>query len=152
MKALIHELSDVQTEHIGKNTKIWQYSVILQGARIGENCNICSHTFIENDVIIGSNVTIKCGVQIWDGISIGHNVFIGPNVTFTNDSHPRSKHFPDEFLKTVVRDNASIGANATILPGIVIGEGAMIGAGSVVVKDVKPNTTVVGNPAREIIK
>ncbi|MEZ9184364.1 acyltransferase [Vibrio splendidus] len=152
MKALIHELSDVQTEYIGKNTKIWQYSVILQGARIGENCNICSHTFIENDVIIGSNVTIKCGVQIWDGISIGHNVFIGPNVTFTNDSHPRSKQFPDEFLKTVVCDNASIGANATVLPGIVIGEGAMIGAGSVVVKDVKPNTTVVGNPAREMIK
>lgn len=152
MKVFIHELSDVQSEDIGENTKIWQYSVVLKGARIGENCNICSHTFIENDVIIGSNVTIKCGVQIWDGISIGHNVFIGPNVTFTNDSHPRSKQYPDEFLKTVVCDNASIGANATILPGVVIGEGAMVGAGSVVVKNVKPYTTVVGNPAREIIK
>lgn len=148
----IHELSDVQSDDIGENTKIWQYSVVLKGAQIGENCNICSHTFIENDVNIGSNVTIKCGVQIWDGVSIGHNVFIGPNVTFTNDSHPRSKQYPDEFLKTVVCDNASIGANATILPGVIIGEGAMVGAGSVVVKNVKPYTTVVGNPAREIIK
>lgn len=148
----IHELSDVQSNKIGKNTKIWQFSVVLPNATIGEGCNICSHTFIENDVIVGNNVTIKCGVQIWDGISVGDNVFIGPNVTFTNDIYPRSKHYPDEFIRTVVCNNSSIGANATILPGVIIGEGALVGAGFVVTRDVRPFTVVVGNPAREIEK
>ncbi|MBF4437840.1 N-acetyltransferase, partial [Vibrio anguillarum] len=95
----IHELADVQSSNIGINTKIWQFSVVLPNAIIGKNCNICSHTFIENDVTIGNNVTIKCGVQIWDGILIGNNVFIGPNATFTNDMYPRSKQYPDEFMK-----------------------------------------------------
>lgn len=140
---MIHHLSDVQSKNIGNNTNIWQFCVVLPEAQIGDNCNICSHCFIENDVQIGNNVTVKCGVQIWDGITIEDNVFIGPNVTFCNDKYPKSKCYPKEFLKTIVKKGASIGANATILPGITIGEGAMIGAGSVVTKDVAPNTVYI---------
>lgn len=149
---MIHKMSDVQSTQIGENTNVWQFCVVLPNAVIGSNCNICSHCLIENDVLIGNNVTIKSGVQIWDGIEIQDNVFIGPNVTFTNDLKPRSKCYPEDFLKTKVCKGASIGANATILPGITIGEGAMVGAGSVVVKDVPANATVVGNPAKEIKK
>lgn len=147
---MIHPSSDVQTQAIGQNTKIWQYVVILGGAQIGSDCNICSHCFIENDVIIGNRVTVKCGVQLWDGITIEDDVFIGPNVTFSNDMFPRSKQYPDVFPKMVVRAGASIGANATILPGITIGNEAMIGAGSVVTKDVPDFAVVIGNPAKII--
>jgi len=145
---MIHSTSDVQTRAIGCGTKIWQFCVVLGGARIGANCNICSHCFIENDVLIGDNVTIKCGVQIWDGITIEDDVFIGPNVTFTNDIFPRSKHYPEKFLKTRVCRGASIGANATILPGITIGPGSMVAAGSVVTKDVAEKSLVAGVPAK----
>lgn len=147
---MIHKLSDVQTINIGESTNIWQFCVVLPEAKIGSNCNICSHCLIENDVLIGNNVTIKSGVQIWDGTTVEDNVFIGPNVTFTNDKQPRSKIYPDAFLKTTICRGASVGANATILPGITIGEGAMIGAGAVVTKNVQPNTTVIGNPARKV--
>ena len=145
---MIHSSSDIQTTNIGKSTQIWQFCVILEKAKIGNNCNICSHCFIENDVIIGNCVTIKCGVQLWDGIRIEDDVFIGPNVSFTNDRHPRSKHYPEAFAQTVVKQGASIGANATILPGITIGCGAMVGAGSVVTRDVPSGATVLGNPAK----
>ncbi len=148
--ASIHPTADVHSKNIGENTQIWQFCVVLSGAQIGSNCNINCQVLIENDVIIGNNVTIKPGVQIWDGITIEDNVFIGPNVTFTNDLNPRSKVYPENFLKTLVKKGASIGANATILPGITIGENAMIGAGSVVLKDVPANTVWVGNPARQI--
>lgn len=146
----IHPLSDVQSKNIGEDTKIWQFCVVLRDAVIGKNCNICSHVFIENAVKIGNNVTIKCGVQVWDGIEIEDNVFIGPNVTFTNDRNPKSQNKDWILEKTIVKKGASIGANATILPGITIGENALIGAGSVVTKDVPPNSKVVGNPAKEI--
>lgn len=149
---MIHKLSDVQSNNVGVDTNIWQFCIVLPKAKIGDNCNICSHCLIENDVVIGNNVTIKSGVQVWDGIQIENDVFIGPNVTFTNDKAPRSKKYPEQFLKTVVKHNASVGANATILPGITIGEYAMIGAGAVVTKNVRPYTTVLGNPAREVMK
>ncbi|GEA61979.1 acyltransferase [Vibrio comitans] len=146
----IHPLSDVASNNIGEGTSIWQFSVVLKGATIGKNCNICAHTLIENDVTIGERVTVKSGVYIWDGITIQDDVFIGPCVAFTNDKKPRSKHYPESFLKTVIEKGASIGANATILPGITIGEGAMVGAGAVVTKNVPKNAVVVGNPARVI--
>ncbi|WP_282666866.1 acyltransferase [Pseudoalteromonas shioyasakiensis] len=145
-------MSDVQSKDVGEGTNIWQFCVVLPNAKVGNECNICSHCLIENDVIIGHRVTVKSGVQLWDGVTIEDDVFIGPNVTFTNDIRPRSKHYPDKFLNTVVCKGASIGANATILPGIKIGEYAMVGAGSVVTKDVRANTIVVGNPAKEISK
>lgn len=144
----IHPLSDVQSQAIGEGTRIWQFSVVLAGAKIGASCNICAQVFIENDVVIGDNVTIKNGVQLWDGLRIENNVFIGPNVTFTNDLHPRSKVYPAVFLQTIVKSGASIGANATILPGVTIGENAMIGAGAVVTKDVPADAVVIGNPAK----
>lgn len=146
----IHPLADVQSTRIGKDTIVWQFSIILKGAVIGENCNINCHTFIENDVIIGNRVTIKAGVYVWDGLRIEDDVFIGPNVTFVNDKHPRSKKYPDKFLGTKICKGASVGANATILGGITIGENAMIGAGSVVTRNVEPFTLVYGNPARVV--
>lgn len=133
---------------VGNNTRVWAFVHILPGATIGEDCNICDYVFIENDVIIGDRVTIKSGVQLWDGIRLDDDVFIGPNVTFTNDKFPRSKQYPEQYPITTVKKGASIGANATILPNLTIGENAMVGAGSVVTKDVPSNAVVVGNPAR----
>ena len=146
----IHPLADVKSEKIGKDTRVWQYSIIFEGAEIGENCNLCAHTLVENDVVIGKNVTVKSGVFLWDGTRIEDDVFIGPNATFTNDTMPRSKVYPDAFKSITVRKGASIGANATLLPGITIGSYAMVGAGAVVTKDVPDRAVVVGNPAKII--
>ena len=148
IEPFIHPNAIVETKSIGHGTHIWAYSHILPGATIGEECNICDHTFIENQVIIGNRVTIKSGVQLWDGITLEDDVFVGPNATFTNDKFPRSQHYLSSFPSTIVHQGASIGANATILPGIHIGRFAMVGAGAVVTKDVPPNAVVVGNPAR----
>lgn len=145
---MIHKLSDVQTTNIGEGSLIWQFCVVLKGAIIGKNCNINAHVFIENDVQIGDNVTIKSGVQIWDGIRIEDNVFIGPNVTFSNDFLPRSKQRPDAFLQTTIKKGSSIGANSTIIGGITVGEYAMIGAGSVVTKNIGTQELWYGNPAK----
>lgn len=145
---MIHELSVVKSKNIGNNTAIWQFCVIDVDVIIGNDCNICSHCFIENGAIIGDRVTIKNGVYVWDGIYIEDDVFIGPNVTFTNDRNPVSKNINFALEKTKVMKGASIGGNATILPGICIGENAVVGAGSVVTKNVLANTTVKGNPAK----
>jgi len=144
----IHALTDVQATAIGAGTRIWQFVVVLPHARIGKDGTICSHCLIENDVVIGDRVTVKSGVQLWDGLRVGDDVFIGPNVTFTNDRFPRSKRAPAHFLQTVVEAGASIGAGATILPGITIGSKAMVAAGAVVTRSVPPNAIVVGNPAK----
>ena len=136
--------SDIQSKKIGTNTRVWQFVVILPGAVVGDNCNICSHCFIENDVKIGNRVTIKNGVQIWDGITIGNDVFIGPNVTFCNDKYPKSCNRSFVPLKTIIEDGVSIGANSTILPGLVIGKDSIIGAASIITKDVPPNSKIIG--------
>ena len=148
MTASIHRFADVQSPHIGPNTRIWQFTVVLPNAQIGADCNICSHCFIENDVIVGDRVTVKCGVQLWDGLRVGSDVFIGPNVSFTNDRFPRSQQKPEKFVITTLHDGASIGAGAVILPGVVIGSKAMVAAGAVVTRSVPPNAVVVGNPAK----
>lgn len=144
---MIHELADVKTRRIGDGTNIWQYCVVFEQAVIGKNCNICAQVLIENVVVVGDNVTVKSGVQLWDGVTLQDNVFVGPNVTFTNDLIPRSKLRPKEFSKTLVEKGASIGANSTIVAGTTIGRHALIGAGSVVTKDIPANTVWYGNPA-----
>ena len=151
-KPFIHTLSDVQSVAIGPGTRIWQFVVILTGARIGSGCNICSHCLIESDVVIGDRVTIKSGVQLWAGLRIANDVFIGPNVTFTNDKYPVSRNTKFKKLLTYVDAGASIGGGATLLPGVRVGAGATVGAGAVVTKDVEPGVTVIGNPARPASK
>lgn len=147
-ETFIHPLADVSSTSVGAGTRIWQFVVVLKEAVIGEDCNICSHCFIENDVIIGARVTVKCGVHLWDGLRIADDVFIGPNATFANDKIPRSGKRDFQLFSTAVEKGASIGAGATILPGVRIGARAMVGAGAVVTKDVPAGVTVVGNPAR----
>lgn len=143
----VHPLADCLSTKIGAGTKVWQFTVVLPGAVIGRNCNINSHCFIENDVVMADNVTVKCGVYLWDGMRIESDVFIGPNATFTNDRFPRSKRYPAKFLPTHIKRGASVGAGAVILPGITIGENALIGAGAVVTKDVPSQSVVYGSSA-----
>lgn len=147
---MIHPLADCKCPNIPESTNVWQFCVIFPKATIGENCNICSHCLIENEAVIGNNCVIKCGVQLWDGITLEDNVMIGANVSFTNDMYPRAHNKDWKMLPTRVCKGASIGAGATILPGLTIGEGAMIGAGSVVTKNVPAGEVWVGNPARYI--
>lgn len=147
-KFFVHPSALVESPHIGPRTRVWAFAHVLPGARIGADCNVCDHTFIEGDAVVGDRVTIKCGVQLWDGVTVEDDVFIGPNATFTNDPRPRSRQRPARFSPTRICRGASIGANATILPGIVIGERAMVGAGAVVASNVPANAIVVGNPAQ----
>jgi UDP-3-O-[3-hydroxymyristoyl] glucosamine N-acyltransferase len=99
----VHQLADVSSDAIGDGTRIWQFVVLLAGAKIGAECDICAHVLIKNDVIVGDRVTIKSGVQLWDGLRVGNDVFIGPNATFTNDLFPRSKKHPVKYLETTLR-------------------------------------------------
>jgi UDP-2-acetamido-3-amino-2,3-dideoxy-glucuronate N-acetyltransferase len=149
-KPMIHALADVQTADIGEDTRVWQFVVILAGAHIGAQCNICANVLIEGDVMLGNRVTVKSGVQLWDGLRVADDVFIGPNATFTNDLHPRSRVRLNKFPVTLLRQGSSIGAGAVILPGVEIGAHAIVGAGAVVTRSVPPNAMVVGNPARII--
>jgi len=135
---------------IGDGTRVWAFVNIMDGARLGRNCNICDHCFIEGTVVIGDNVTIKNNVPVYDGVVIEEGVFVGPNATFVNDRYPRSRSEGWKLESTVIRKGATIGANATVLCGITVGECAVVGAGSVVVKDVPPHAVVVGNPARHV--
>jgi UDP-2-acetamido-3-amino-2,3-dideoxy-glucuronate N-acetyltransferase len=140
--------AQVFSTNIGDRTNVWQFVVILEQAQIGEDCNICSHVFIENRVVIGNKVTIKSGVQIWDGVTLEDEVFVGPNASFSNDKFPRSKKYQKNVLQTIIRKGATICSGAIILPGIEVGENAMIGAGAVVTNNVPANAIVKGNPGR----
>jgi UDP-2-acetamido-3-amino-2,3-dideoxy-glucuronate N-acetyltransferase len=144
----VHPQALLESSRVGAGTRVWAFAHVLPGAVIGRNCNICDHVFIENDVVVGDDVTIKSGVQLWDGLRLENGVFIGPNVTFSNDPFPRSRQHLDAYPTTLVRHAASIGSNATILPGVTIGRAAMVGAGAVVTRSVPPHAVVVGNPAR----
>lgn len=139
--------NDIQSKNIGEHTRIWQYTVVLPGARIGRECNINAHCFVENDVKMGDRVTVKCGVYLWDGIEIEDDVFIGPNTTFVNDQYPRSKRHGKTVPITVLGKGSSIGANSTILAGRKIGRYALVGANTLVSKDIPPYALVYGNPA-----
>ena len=133
---------------IGEKTRIWAFTNIQDGAVIGRGCNICDGCFIESGVVLGNDVTLKNGISVFEGVTIEDDVFCGMNCAFINDRHPRS-HRKDPWLleKTLIKKGATIGANATILCGITVEEYAVVGAGSVVSKDVAPYTIVVGNPS-----
>jgi acetyltransferase-like isoleucine patch superfamily enzyme len=137
---------------IGDGTRVWAFTNVQDGAVVGKNCNICDGCFVESGAVIGDNVTIKNQVSVWVGVTLEDNVFVGPNATFVNDRFPRSRSKDWKLEKTVVKKGASLGANCTIMCGVTIGEGATVGAGSVVLKDVPPHAVVVGNPARPISK
>jgi len=145
-----HPQALIESPHIGAGTRVWAFAHVLPGATLGRECNVCDHVFVENDVVVGDRVTIKCGVQLSDGVTLEDDVFVGPNAIFTNDPFPRSRQRPGNYARTVVRAGASIGANATILPGLTLGRGCMVGAGAVVTRDVPANAIVAGNPARII--
>jgi len=146
----IHPAALVESASIGSGTRVWAFAHIMNGAVVGRNCNICDHSFIESNVTIGNGVTIKNGVAVWDLVTIEDHVFIGPNAVFTNDVRPRAevRKGTEQLDSTWVKEGATIGANATIVAGVTIGRYAMIGAGTVVLKDVPEQALVVGNPAR----
>jgi UDP-2-acetamido-3-amino-2,3-dideoxy-glucuronate N-acetyltransferase len=147
-EVFIHERALCESDAVGTGTRVWAFAHILAGAQVGADCNICDGVFIEDGVVVGDRVTIKSGVQLWRGVRLEDDVFVGPNATFTNDPMPRSRQWLDDHPVTTVRTGASIGANATVLPGLEIGRGALVGAGAVVTRSVPPNAIVVGNPAR----
>lgn len=150
MDYFVHPNALCESEDIGAGTRVWAFAHVLPGARVGRDCNICDGVFVEGGAVVGDRCTLKCGVQLWDGVRLGDDVFVGPNATFSNDPFPRSRQRPEQYTGTVVEDGASIGANATLLPGVRIGRGAMIGAGAVITRSVPANAIVVGNPARII--
>jgi len=146
-----HPTAVVESDAIGEGSKIWHFAHVRKGSRIGKNCNIGKSVYIDIGAVIGDNVKIQNFVSVYKGVCIEDDVFVGPSVTFTNDLFPRASAWDEtQVAKTRVRRGASIGANATLICGITIGEYAMIGAGSVVAEDVPPFALVVGNPARMI--
>lgn len=147
-EVFVHERGLCESESVGPGTRIWAFAHVAAGAVVGADCNVCDGVFVEEGAVVGDGVTLKSGVQVWKGVTLEDDVFVGPNATFTNDRYPRSRQWLDEHSTTLVREGASIGANATILPGLEIGRGAMVGAGAVVTRSVPPNAVVVGNPAR----
>ena len=143
----IHPSALVASKQIGDGTRIWAFVNILAGARIGRDCNICDRCFIENDVTLGDRVTVKCGVSLYDGLTLGDDVFVGPDVSFSNDPRPRSGRHLATHPRTRVGEGASLGAGAILLPSVVIGRFAMIGAGALVTRDVPDFALAYGSPA-----
>jgi UDP-2-acetamido-3-amino-2,3-dideoxy-glucuronate N-acetyltransferase len=148
----VHPDARCETDNVGTGTRVWAFAHVLRGAVIGENCNICDHTYVEGGAAIGNGVTIKNGVQVWYGVTLEDDVFVGPNATFTNDLRPRAalKKAESELVPTVVRRGATIGANATIVCGVTLGESCFVAAGAVVTADVPAHALVAGSPARHI--
>ncbi|MAI29118.1 MAG: N-acetyltransferase [Rickettsiales bacterium] len=148
-KPFIHETSSIsENVKIGNNTKIWHWSNILKNVVIGSNCTIGQNVFIGENVVIGNNVKIQNNVSIYDGVTLEDYVFCGPSCVFTNVKNPRSEFPRNEYEKTLVKKNATIGANSTIVCGVNIGVYSLIGAGSVVTKNINDYSLVVGNPAK----
>jgi UDP-2-acetamido-3-amino-2,3-dideoxy-glucuronate N-acetyltransferase len=147
-----HPLALVDTEEIGERTRVWAFAHVMAGAVVGSDCNIGEHAFVETGARIGNNVTVKNGVSVWAGITVEDDVFLGPHCVLTNDPNPRAyiKKAANEMVPTLIRGNATIGANATILCGVTIGRYAFIGAGAVVIRSVADYGMMVGNPARQI--
>ena len=148
----IHPTALVESDNVGDGTQIWAYAHVMAGAEVGVDCKLGDGAFVEGGARIGDRVTVKNNSLIWHGVTIGDDVFVGPNVVFTNDMSPRA-HKPSDpslWLDTVVERGASIGANSTIVCGVTLDEDCMVGAGSVVTKDVARNALVVGNPAKQI--
>ena len=146
----VHPQALCESAAVGAGSRIWAFAHVLPGARIGADANVCDHVFIEDDVVVGDRVTVKCGVQLWNGLRVEDDVFIGPNATFMNDTHPRRKQHLAEHPRTTLRVGCSVGAKATLLPGITVGRGAMVGAGAVVTRDVPARAMVAGVPARTV--
>lgn len=148
----VHDRALVESDDIGPRTRVWAFAQVMRGARIGADCNICGHAFVESGVVLGDGVTVKNGVQLYTGVTCEDDVFLGPAAVFTNDLNPRAaiKKGPDDFLPTVLRQGATLGANAVVVCGVTLGRYAFVGAGSVVIRDVPDHGLVVGNPARQI--
>ena len=147
-EAFIHPQALIETDDIGEGTRIWAFCHVLAGASVGRNCNLGDHAFVENGVTIGDECVIKNGVSIWTGVTLEDRVFVGPNAAFTNDLVPRARIRREAFDQTLVKEGASIGANATLVCPLVVGRYALVGAGAVVTRDVPDFGLVVGNPAR----
>jgi acetyltransferase-like isoleucine patch superfamily enzyme len=143
-----HPLSLVESETIGRGTRVWAWAHVMKGAAIGADCNIGEHCFIEGGVVLGDRVTVKNGVAVWQGVTAEDDVFLGPNAVLTNDLRPRSRVYHDHVDRTLLRQGCSIGANATVVCGVTVGRWAMVGAGSVVTRDVPDHGLVYGNPGR----
>ena len=143
-----HPLALVESTEIGRGTRVWAWAHVMQGARVGADCNIGEHCFVERGAVLGDRVTVKNGVQVWEGVTAEDDVFLGPNAVLTNDMRPRSRSADFHAVPTLLRRGCSIGANATVLPGLTVGRFALVAAGAVVTRDVPDFALVVGNPAR----
>ena len=145
-----HPLALVESDAIGPGTRVWAWAHVMSGARVGADCNIGEHCFIERGVVLGDRVTVKNGVAVWNGVVAEDDVFLGPNAVLTNDLRPRSKVYRGPVRPTLLKRGASVGANATLLCGITVGARSMIGAGTVVTRDVPAHALIVGNPGRVV--
>jgi UDP-2-acetamido-3-amino-2,3-dideoxy-glucuronate N-acetyltransferase len=151
VSVFIHDRGLCESDTVGDGTRIWAFAHVMRGAAVGRDCNVGEGAFVESGVVLGDRVTVKNHVLLWDGVTVGDDVFLGPNAVFTNVLLPRAwKREPEHFSATHVGEGATIGANATIVTGVSVGRFAMVGAGSVVIRDVPDYALVVGNPARQI--
>lgn len=152
MPPFVHERALCESTSVGDGTRVWAFAHVMDGAVIGRDCNIGGHSFVEDGAVVGNGVTIKNGVSVWRGVTLEDGVFVGPNAVFTNDLRPRAeeKKRPDELVPTLIRHGATIGANATIVCGTVLGRYSFVAAGAVVVDDLPDHALVLGVPARVV--